>query len=63
MSDETLLDRIENRQESMYKLFIEQTKKNGEYDSHLRNHSKCNKVLGWVVGVVISLGFFKGLGG
>lgn len=67
MSDETQLDRIERRQDDTYKLvnafIIEQTKKNGVYDAHLKNHSNVNKFMAWCIGIGISLGIIKGTGG
>lgn len=67
MSEETQLDRIERRQDDTYKLvhtfIVEQTKRNGEYDAHLKNHSKVNKILSWIVATGISLGVIKNIGG
>jgi len=67
MSNELQLDRMELQQRETHKLLnehiIAQTKKNGELDAHLKNHTKITKCITWVIALGISLGVIKGTGG
>jgi len=63
MENESQLDRIETKIDYLFNNVVKQTEKNGKFDAHLENHKKANKLVSWVLGVAISLGLFKGMGG
>ena len=57
------LDRMEANQNRFNDFVIKQTEINTKMQGHLDNHTKANKGLVWLSGVVLTvLGFFK-LGG
>ena len=63
MSDQSQLDRMEKKLDYLYDHVVKQTERNGKYDAHLNNHSKANKAVVWLVGICVSLGLIKGMGG
>lgn len=68
MEPKPQLDRIEEKLNYLYNHIVKQeginTSLNARLDSHLSNHSKCNKAIGFLIGVAIScMTFFKTFGG
>ena len=63
MSDETQLDRMERKLDYLFDHVVKQEKINTQVECHFENHRKCNKLIGWAIGIFVSVGTALKLGG